>query len=68
MHPVSWRRWLGQQLVGLAALVLGLVVATLVLDGDWGLSAWLVFLVAWLVITAVQAVVRLRHRPAPDDR
>ncbi len=68
MHQVTWRRWVLQQLTGLVAVVLGLVAAALVLDGDWGLSTWLVFLGAWLVITAVQAVVRLRRRPTPTER
>ncbi|MGN6610473.1 MAG: hypothetical protein ACTHLJ_01745 [Angustibacter sp.] len=65
---MTWRRWALQQLGGLVAVVVGLVVATLTLDGgDWGLSTWLIFLGAWLAITAVQAVVRARRGPAAGD-
>lgn len=64
---MTWRRWALQQLGGLVAVVAGLVVASLVLDGDWSLSTWLIFLGAWLAVTAVQAVVRARRRPAAGD-
>ncbi|KQX65710.1 hypothetical protein [Angustibacter sp. Root456] len=65
---MTWRRWAGQQLAGLVAVVVGLVVATLVLDDDWGLSAWLVFLGAWLAVTAVQAALRARRAGGSDER
>lgn len=55
-----------QQLGGLVAVVAGLVVATLVLDGPWHVSTWLIFIAAWLVVTAVQAAFRARRTTAGD--
>jgi hypothetical protein len=63
---VSWRRWALQQLGGLVAVVIGLVVASLLLDDVWRLSTWLVFLAAWVVVTAVQAAVRARRDSVAD--
>jgi hypothetical protein len=64
---VTWPRWALQQLGGLVAVVVGLVVATLLLDDAWSVSVWLVFLGAWLLVTAVQAAVRAR-RGSPSER
>jgi hypothetical protein len=63
---VSWRRWALQQLGGLVAVVIGLVVASLLLDDVWRLSTWLVFLAAWVVVTGVQAAVRARRDSVAD--
>lgn len=65
---MTWRRWVLQQLGGLVAVLVGLVIATLLLDGDWGLSTWLLFVAAWLVVTAVQAALRARRSASTDER
>lgn len=63
---MSWPRWAGQQLGGLAAVLVGLLVAMRVLHATWSPVVWVVFGGAWLVLTAVQAVVRLRRPTLPQ--
>lgn len=64
---MTWRQWGLQQLAGLAAVVVGLVAATLVVGDGWGVGTWLIFLAAWVVVTAVSALIRARSgSPQPD--
>jgi hypothetical protein len=62
VHQVTnpWARWAWQQLGGLVAVLLGICVAGLVDDDFWSAGTWIVFLVAWLLVTGALALVRLR--------
>ena len=65
------RGWLVRQVLSLAAVVVGVLLAQAVDGQGWGASGWAVLLAVWAALAAVELAVRARRgagEPAPPGR
>ncbi|GAA4358061.1 hypothetical protein [Angustibacter luteus] len=62
------RGWVVRQLLSLAAVVVGVLLAQAVDGHGWGASGWAILLAVWAALAAVELAVRSRRgtaEPAP---
>jgi len=58
---VITRTWLVRQLLSLAAVVVGVLLAQAVDGHGWGPSGWAILLAVWAALAALELLVRSRR-------